>query len=228
MPKVRGKRARLASRHRELLEIESALWLHELAVAGLDEAGAGPLAGPVVAACVVLNPQDVGPLVGIDDSKTCTEVQRFEMASRIREHAMAWAIAEASVGEIDSLNIREAGLLAMRRALEAVTASHRVDHLLVDARTLGEVEVPQSNIIRGDGRSLSIAAASIIAKVSRDATMVQAAEQLPGYGFEQHKGYGTREHLDALHRLGPSPLHRRSFAPVRSAERQLGLFQSVR
>jgi ribonuclease HII len=224
VPKVREKRAQVAARHRELLEIESALWLHGLNVAGLDEAGAGPLAGPVVAACVVLDRSAVDDLRGVDDSKACTEARRNELAAAIREKATAAAIAEASVEEIDRLNIRQAGRLAMQRALEAVAGELRVDHLLVDARTVPGVHLPQSSIVKGDSRSLSIAAASILAKVARDALMVEAASSFPGFGFDRHKGYGTKEHLLAIERLGLTPLHRRSFAPVRQAEEQLALF----
>lgn len=215
----REKRARIQRRHRELLEIESALWLHGITVAGLDEAGAGPLAGPVVAACVVLDPGKIGPLVGVDDSKQLDASRREHFASLISEHAIAAEIGEASVAEIDRLNIRAASLLAMRRALDLVLVGcPKVGHLLVDARYVPEVDLPQSNIVRGDARSLSIASASILAKVSRDERMVALGSSFPEFGFDRHKGYGTREHLQAIALHGPTPLHRRSFAPVRAAE----------
>lgn len=224
----RGKRSRALVRHRELLELESALWLHDIAVAGLDEAGAGPLAGPVVAACVVLEPGRVNKLVGVDDSKQIAETQRVELASRIEACAVATAVCEASVQEIDSLNIRAASLLAMSRALAAVLdGGAEVGHLLVDARRVPGTSIRQSEIVRGDARSLSIAAASILAKVSRDRVMVAAGAEYQGYGFEKHKGYGTRDHQEALRKLGPCPIHRRSFAPVRAAERNGGLFQEA-
>ncbi len=184
-------------------------------VAGLDEAGAGPLAGPVTAACVVLDPARVDELVGVDDSKALREAERERLAARIRAAARAFAVAEASVEEIDHLNIREAGLLAMRRALEAASAAAPdVGHLLVDAREVPGTALPQTSLIKGDARSLSIAAASILAKVARDAVMTAAAAAHPGYGFERHKGYGTAEHVAALRSLGVTPLHRRTFAPV--------------
>lgn len=201
------------------------MWGASFRVAGLDEAGAGPLAGPVTAGCVVLDPARTDPLVGVMDSKTLSEAQRESFAERIRDHALGWGVAEASVEEIDRINIREAGLLAMRRALEAVQARlGAVGHLLVDARTVPGVQIPQTNLIKGDARSLSIAAASILAKVSRDRVMSQAAERYPGYGFERHKGYGTRQHLDALRAHGVTPLHRRTFAPVHQMLTQLELF----
>lgn len=219
----RSKRQGLA-RHRELLEIESALWKHGFVIAGVDEVGAGPLAGPVTAACVVLDAGRVGELVGVDDSKALSEGRREELAVRVREAALAVAIGRCSVEEVDRLNIRTASLTAMVRAFEKVAAGRAVDHLLVDARTLPEVKIPQSEIIKGDARSLSIAAASIVAKVDRDSEMVAADGIYPGYGFAVHKGYGTAAHLAALHSLGPCAIHRRSFAPVREAVPQRELF----
>lgn len=214
----RGKRSKELARHRELLEIERALWAHGICIGGLDEAGAGPLAGPVVAACVVLDPENIGELVGVDDSKQLSETQRSRFSDAIKETALAFAIAEASVEEIDEFNIRAASLLAMQRALKGVLEQGaEVQHLLVDAREVPNTDIPQSEIIRGDSRSLSIASASILAKVTRDLTMIASAADFPGYGFEKHKGYGTKEHMAALMTLGPCPLHRRSYAPVREA-----------
>ncbi|MEO1233746.1 MAG: ribonuclease HII [Myxococcota bacterium] len=217
--RVKQARAKAKGRHRELLEIERALWLHDLSVGGVDEVGAGPLAGPVVAACVVLNPNAVSGLVGVDDSKVLTEDSRESWAEVIRETALAVCVAEASVDEIDSLNIRRASMLAMERAVEgaAERMGSAIGQLLVDARILPNYPGRQLEIIRGDSRSLSIAAASVVAKVDRDQQMMEAAERFPGYGFEQHKGYSTAAHLEALRELGPCPLHRTSFAPVRSA-----------
>ena len=212
----RGKRSKTLARHRELLEIEGVLWIHGITIAGVDEAGAGPLAGPVVAACVVLDPERVDELVGVDDSKQLTEKQRTNFASAIKEAAISFGIAKATVDEIDTLNIRNASLLAMQRSVEKVIADGtRVDHILVDAREIPNIEVLQSEIVRGDGRCLSIAAASVLAKVTRDSEMIQASKEYPGYGFERHKGYGTKEHMEAIQRLGATPIHRRSFAPVR-------------
>ncbi|MCC7380414.1 MAG: ribonuclease HII [Deltaproteobacteria bacterium] len=186
-------------------------------IGGLDEVGAGPWAGPLMAACVVLDPTRLDPLLGVDDSKRLSAAQRETLSSRIRENATAWAIAEVSVEEIDRLNIRVAAILGMERALASVVAALGDVHaLLVDAHTLPSATMPQRAIIKGDATSLSIAAASIVAKVERDAMMTRLSEVYPGYGFERHKGYGTAEHRGAIDRLGPTPLHRRSFAPVRA------------
>ena len=179
-------------------------------VAGVDEVGMGPLAGPVVAGAVVL-PDEVD-LPGLDDSKKLSRVTRERLDVAIREQALAVAVAEVSPEEVDRLNVYHAGLTAMRRAVEALDA--RPDHLLVDARTIPGIGVPQTGIVGGDALDASIAAASVVAKVYRDATMQRLDTQHPGYGFARHKGYPTAQHLLALKRLGPSPVHRRSFAPV--------------
>ena len=179
-------------------------------VAGIDEVGVGPLAGPVVAAAVIL--PEVVELPGLDDSKKLSRSQRERLDSEIREQAHAVGIGEASPGEIDRINILQATLLAMQRA---VAALGRVpDHLLVDARTIPNVSVKQTALVGGDARDGSIAAASIVAKVHRDALMRRLDQDHPGYGFSDHKGYGTAGHLAALQRLGASPIHRRSFRPV--------------
>lgn len=213
-------------RHEELLEFENLHWLESRVVAGLDEAGAGPLAGPVTAACVVLDPKRVHELVGVDDSKSLSAARRQMYADQIRESALAFAVAEASIEEIDEINIRQAGLLAMKRALDAVLVKlSPIDHLLVDARTVPDTQIPQDNLIKGDARSLSIAAASILAKVDRDAFMQGVAADYPEYGFEQHKGYGTAAHIAALRKHGVSPLHRRTFEPIRSMLTQLSMFE---
>ena len=179
-------------------------------VAGVDEVGMGPLAGPVVAGAVVL-PENVD-LPGIDDSKRLTPRTRARLAIAIREQAIAVGIGSVSSQDVDRINVYRAGLLAMARAVAELSV--RPDHVLVDARTIPDLDVPQTAIIGGDRHDGSIAAASIVAKVYRDEWMTRLAERYPGYGFERHKGYGTREHLAALERLGPTPDHRRSFAPV--------------
>lgn len=223
--KPENVRRRKKRRHEALLDFENEHWAEGRVVAGLDEAGAGPIAGPVTAGCVVLDRARLDELVGVDDSKSLSAAQREAHAERIKAAARAWAVAEASVEEIDEINIRQAGLLAMRRALDGVLEQlDAVDHLLVDARIVPGTEIPQTDLIKGDARSLSIAAASILAKVSRDAFMIAAAEDYPAYGFEKHKGYGTAVHVAALKAHGPSPLHRKTFEPVRSMITQLSLF----
>jgi ribonuclease HII len=187
-------------------------------VAGVDEAGRGPLAGPVVAACVLLDP--VHPIAGLADSKTLSSARREALAACIREHALAWAIGEASVAEIDELNILRATLLAMARAVEGLSV--RPDEVLVDGLHCPAVACRVRAVIRGDATVPSISAASILAKTVRDATMVGLHAHHPGYGFDRHKGYPTAEHVEALRRLGPIAEHRRSFAPVRAAIAALG------
>jgi len=179
-------------------------------VAGVDEVGMGPLAGPVVAAAVVL--PDAVDLPGLDDSKRVSRARREELARRVHEQALALCIAEVDEGEIDRLNIFQAGLEAMRRAVLGL--GEEPDHVLVDARTIPGLRTRQTAIVGGDALDGSIAAASIVAKVYRDACMQRLDAVHPGYGFARHKGYPTPEHLAALGRLGPSPIHRRSFAPV--------------
>ncbi|MEI9902168.1 MAG: ribonuclease HII [Hyphomicrobium sp.] len=201
-------------RLRKLLRYEWALWEAGLrCVAGIDEAGMSPLAGPVCAAAVIFAPGSRIP--GIDDSKKLDAPARERLAGEIKASAVAWSVSFAEVAEIDTINIYHAGLLAMRRAVEGLAS--RPEHMLIDARRLREVPIPQQNIIKGDCKSLSIAAASILAKTSRDALMRKLDVIYPGYGFARHKGYPVREHLAALKALGASPVHRRSFAPVRVA-----------
>lgn len=214
-----------AARLEILLEHERSLWSEgKHAIAGLDEAGAGPLAGPVVAACVVLDPANVGELLGVDDSKKLSVKERDALALTIKEKARAFAVASASVEEIDRYNILRAGLLAMRRALDAVlTGLPAVDHLLIDARELG-AGIPETSLVKGDARSLSIAAASVLAKVERDAWMTAAASNYPHHGFERHKGYGTEDHLAALRSHGVTPIHRKTFEPINTMLHQLRLF----
>ena len=180
-------------------------------VAGVDEAGRGPLAGPVVAAAVILDPGK-RRIRGVRDSKLLSPQRREELATKIREHAIAWAVGSADVGEIDTLNILWATMLAMRRAVEALPI---VPHeALIDGDRCPELGCPTYAIVKGDRDIAVISAASIIAKVARDAILVELDCVYPQYGFAQHKGYGTPEHLAALDRHGPCAIHRKSFAPV--------------
>lgn len=179
-------------------------------VAGIDEAGRGPLAGPVFAAAVILDPGK--RIRGLRDSKVLQPERREELAHKIREHAIAWAVASADVAEIDTLNILRATLLAMRRAVEALSVLPV--EALVDGNQCPTLACPVFAIVKGDRDVASISAASILAKTSRDALLVELDVIYPSYGFAQHKGYGTREHLAALERYGPCAIHRRSFAPV--------------
>lgn len=191
-----------------LLRRERELWANGLRhIAGVDEAGVGPLAGPVVAAAVVF-PPGTG-LRGVDDSKTLTPARRAVLAAEIREAASAWSVALVGPGEIDRMNILRASLEAMRRAVEGLAV--RPERLLVDARTIPGVDVAQEAIVRGDATCHAIAAASILAKTERDALMLGFEQEFPGYGFAAHKGYPTKAHRDAIRRLGPCAIHRRSF-----------------
>src|SRR5215467_7384126 len=199
-------------RLRKLLQFENALWgTGVLHVAGVDEAGMSPLAGPVAAAAVIFEPGSRIP--GVDDSKKLDAGTRDQLAVEIKGRAVAWSVAFAQVDEIDRINIYWAGLLAMRRAVEALFPAPQ--HILIDARRLKELTTPQQAIVNGDAKSLTIAAASILAKTARDALMCKLDAEHPGYGFAKHKGYPVREHLAALEKLGASPVHRRSFTPVR-------------
>jgi ribonuclease HII len=180
-------------------------------IAGVDEAGRGPLAGPVVAAAVVLDPRR--PIEGLRDSKQLTAVQRRELAIRIRADALAYAVAEASVAEIDRLNILQASLLAMRRAIEALQPV--VDLALVDGNRVPTIGIDSRAIVGGDATEPAISAASILAKTHRDMLMRALHKRYPGYGFARHFGYPTPQHLERLNALGPCAVHRRSFAPVR-------------
>ncbi|HUO80827.1 MAG TPA: ribonuclease HII [Steroidobacteraceae bacterium] len=196
----------------------SVRWPRRAGLAGIDEAGRGPLAGPVVAAAVILPAARL--IRGLDDSKRLAPAERERLAQRIRARALAWGLGWADAAEIDALNILEATLLAMRRALLALPVRPRA--LQVDgdqAPAVADLGLPRpvETVVGGDGREAAIAAASILAKTWRDGYMVAAEQRHPGYGFAAHKGYGTPEHLAALAGLGPCPLHRRSFEPVRSA-----------
>jgi len=181
-------------------------------IAGLDEAGRGALFGPVVAGAVVLNPRR--RIVGLDDSKKLTPERRTELAERIRNHALAWAVAEIDASRIDAWNIYQASRQAMVAAVSQLRPLP--DFLLLDAIEL-DLPIEQKALIHGDARSVSIAAASILAKVERDRRMEEFDDIYPQYGLAQNKGYATPDHLEALRRLGPTPLHRFSYAPVREA-----------
>ncbi len=180
-------------------------------VAGVDEVGRGPLAGPVVAAAVILDPDR--EITGLNDSKKLSVKYREALAIEIQEHALCWAIGRAEVEEIDALNILQASLLAMQRAVNGLTIQPA--HAQVDGNHIPALSCTAEAIIKGDETISSISAASIIAKVSRDKEMEELDNHYPGYGLAKHKGYPTRQHLAALETIGVSPIHRRSFAPVR-------------
>ena len=182
-------------------------------ICGVDEAGRGPLAGAVFAAAVILNP--ARPISGLADSKMLSEKRRDALALMIREHALAWCVAVASVEEIDAINILQATLLAMKRAVEGLGMTP--DEVVIDGLHVPKIAMRSRALVQGDRLMAEISAASILAKTARDAEMVAMHQQYPHYGFAQHKGYGTAAHLQALHGHGPCPIHRRSFAPVRAA-----------
>jgi len=181
-------------------------------VAGVDEVGRGPLCGAVVTAAVILDP--ARPILGLNDSKKLTEARREKLFDEIREKALAWCIARAEVEEIDQLNILQATMLAMQRAVEGLSVTPKL--ALIDGNRCPKLQVPSTAVVKGDSRVPAIAAASILAKVSRDREMQALDQQYPGYGIAGHKGYPTPVHLEALRRLGPTPIHRRSFGPVRA------------
>ena len=184
-----------------------------LLTAGVDEAGRGPLAGPVCAAAVILDPQR--PIEGLNDSKKLSAKRREALAPLIRERALAWGIGWASVEEIDEVNILEATYLAMERALAALQV--KPEFIVIDGnRAPHHLAVPFETIVKGDALVPAISAASILAKTARDALMTELDSQYPGYGFAKHAGYGTAAHVEALARLGVSPVHRRTFEPIKS------------
>jgi ribonuclease HII len=199
-------------RLRKMLRFEQQLWSNgTVYVAGVDEAGMSPLAGPVYAAAVMFTPGS--RIADVDDSKKLDAKERERLAIEIKATASAWCVGIATVEEIDTINIYWAGLLAMQRAVQGLQVAPQ--HLLIDARRLKELPIPQERIVKGDAKSLSIAAASILAKTARDARMRELDAKYPGYGFAKHKGYPVKEHLAALTRLGACEIHRRSFSPVR-------------
>lgn len=176
-------------------------------ICGVDEAGRGPLAGPVCAAAVILKPNDI--IEGVNDSKKLTEKKREKLYDIIKERAVAYSIAFATVEEIEELNILNATMLAMKRAVEGLAVP--ADYAIIDGNKTPALQIPCNYVIKGDANSMSIAAASILAKVTRDRLLLEYAEQYPQYQFEKHKGYGTKAHREALLEYGPCPVHRPSF-----------------
>lgn len=193
-------------------DIEQQLVADGIPYCGVDEAGAGPLCGDVVAAAVILDPNN--PIEGLNDSKKLSEKKREMLFEEICAKALDFCIARASVEEIDSINILNARMLAMSRAIDGLT--HPCMHALIDGNKLPETVVDCTAIIKGDSLVTAISAASILAKVQRDREMLELDKQYPGYGFSKHKGYGTAEHMEALQRLGPCEIHRKSYAPVKA------------
>lgn len=193
--------------------------LVEELVAGVDEVGRGPLCGDVVTAAVILNPHN--PIHGLNDSKKMTEKKRELLFDEIKEKALTWSIARATVEEIDQLNILHATMLAMQRAVETLSITPKL--ALIDGNRCPKLSIPCSAIVKGDATVPAIAAASILAKVTRDREMIELDKRYPHYGIAAHKGYPTPVHLAALKSLGPTPIHRRSFAPVREAYQALNI-----
>jgi len=196
------------------------LQLFDGRVCGIDEAGRGPLAGSVVAAAVVLDP--ARPIAGLNDSKKLSAAKRDALAVEIKEKALAWCVAEASVAEIDKLNILHATMLAMQRAVAGLAVVP--EKAMVDGNRCPKLEMPAEAVVKGDGKVACIAAASILAKTARDAQMLALHQQYPDFGFDRHMGYPTADHLARLQQYGPSPIHRRSFGPVKMLLAQAELF----
>ena len=192
-------------------EIEAELISQQIVYCGVDEAGAGPLCGDVVAAAVILDPEN--PIPALNDSKKLTAKKREVLFDEIREKAISFAIARAGVEEIDDINILHARMLAMSRAVKALDPA--AEYALIDGNRLPELELPATAIIKGDALVAAISAASILAKVQRDREMVELDEKYPGYGLAKHKGYPTKDHLAALTELGPCEIYRKSYAPVK-------------
>ncbi|AVQ32857.1 ribonuclease HII [Staphylococcus muscae] len=208
------KQAQLLEQYVEMSRYEQAILDEqpEALICGIDEVGRGPLAGPVVASAVILETNHQH--IGINDSKQLNAMKREALNQSLKENVRSWGIGVASVEEIDTLNIYEATKLAMYRAINDLSV--QPTHYLIDAMTLEKLDAPQQNIIKGDANSVSIAAASIIAKVYRDEMMVEYAKTYPGYDFEHNAGYGTAKHLDGLATQGVCPIHRLSFEPIKS------------
>ncbi|MBQ1889055.1 MAG: ribonuclease HII [Firmicutes bacterium] len=202
--RLEAQKARLE----EMLKYERELWASGCRyIAGVDEVGRGPLAGPVVTAAAIL-PEDFD-LLGVNDSKKLTPKKRDELFDRIKDAAVCWAIGRREPGRIDEINILNATKEAMLDAVNGLSV--RPDHVLIDAVKLPSLEIPQTSLIHGDALSVSIAAASILAKVTRDREMEEMAKVWPGYSFEKNKGYGTKAHYEGLKALGPCPIHRKTF-----------------
>jgi len=191
--------------------IEDEFYIPAGRVAGVDEAGRGPLAGPVIAGAVILDPEQT--IAGLRDSKRLSASRREELYEQITEHALAWGVGRAEVEEIDRINILQATMQAMRRAVEALVPF--ADHALIDGNRCPDLYCTAQAIIRGDSKIPAISAASILAKVTRDREMIDLDKRYPGYGLAQHKGYPSKAHIEALESLGVTPVHRRSYAPVR-------------
>jgi ribonuclease HII len=228
-----GNDETMSARETSRLGFERELWRQGMTqVAGVDEAGCGPLAGPVVAGAVVfphgwLETGLPGKLRGLNDSKLLTEEQRERFFKVITTHVeIRYGIAVVDVGTIDRINILQAAHLAMKQALAQLQPAP--EHVLVDGRPVKTMPFPNTPLVKGDSRSYSIAAASVLAKVTRDRLMVEYDRAHPGYGFAEHKGYGTPQHLAVIASLGPCAIHRRSFAPFRPVERELELFEGNR
>jgi ribonuclease HII len=183
-----------------------------LRVAGVDEAGRGPWAGPVVASAVILNPDK--PIVGLADSKKLSELQRNKLAISIKENALSWSVAQASVAEIDALNILQATFLAMQRAIKGLAVTP--EYVLIDGNALPKLTLPAQAIVKGDSKIAAISAASILAKVARDNMMIDYHTQYPHFAFQQHKGYGTAQHTAELKQYGCLSIHRKSFKPIKA------------
>jgi ribonuclease HII len=203
-------------RYNVSIDLETELTTGQL-ICGVDEAGRGPLAGAVYAAAVILDPQY--PIAGLADSKTLSEKKRNSLAIQIKQHALAWAIASSSVEEIDEINILQASLLAMKRSIETLRTPAGVrllpQKVLVDGLHCPDTDIPSQAIVKGDGKVQAIAAASILAKTARDDDLYQLDKIYPQYNFAKHKGYPTADHLERLKEHGVSPVHRRSYAPVK-------------
>ncbi len=220
-----GAKKESALTHSPHLNYESDLWSSGIEfIAGLDEAGRGAWAGPVCAAAVILPPKKdiLNNLKGVRDSKQMTPVQRSAWAVKIKEYALSWGVGFASYDEIDRIGILPATRLAMQCALEQLNPQPQ--YLLLDYMLLRSCELPQTSLVKGDWQSLSIAAASVLAKTSRDALMVELDSRYEGYGFASHKGYGTRQHRQALELRGPTGIHRRSFAPIKTLIRSENIY----
>ncbi len=181
-------------------------------IAGVDEVGRGPLAGPVVTAAVILDPNK--PIEGLADSKKLSHKRRVALSEEIKEKALAWSLGRSEIEEIDQINILQATMVAMQRAVASLTI--KPTKVLVDGNRTPDFSIPAEAIIKGDGKIPAISAASIIAKVSRDQEMCEMDKQFPGYGFASHKGYGTKQHLAAIEQLGICAIHRKSFAPIKN------------
>lgn len=198
-------------KHQKMMEYEKNLFIQNISyIAGVDEVGRGPLAGPVVAAAVILNEDN--DLIGLDDSKKLSKDKRQYFVERIKKEAISYGIGIATSIEIDEINIYEATKLAMKRAIKSL--NQHPEHLLIDAMKL-PLDIAQTSIIKGDANSISIAAASVLAKETRDELMIELGRKHPNYGFEKHMGYGTREHLEAIEMYGIIDEHRKSFAPIK-------------